>query len=299
MPLNLFYTMVQKGQKWPKLKSRGGPALNSIQNFIFTVCKLSSEGYRLSLNKLMSWISIFPSTPADKQLHYHHTSIYNWHSGSDMQWYSNKDGDTSSASWCNRRWSAFMERTRTPSVQENRSQNWCASPVITSANPNSSPQFFISVIQLGFDYVASTFVPTMSAAQKNRLLGLWRTAIRCTAGATWQAQLALCLVELRLSNVEHLWALQLALTVQKCHLGTTPQDICKKLNRRKHSHETRGNQSCFTPFRPLTTSGSVCFSIVLLLSGTFFPNLFVRVHLIPPLNLTFSTLSSNHEVFLL
>ena len=31
------------------------------------------------------------------------------------------------------------------------------------------------------------------------------------------------------------------------------------------------------------------FQIVLLLSGTFFLNLFVRAHLIPPLNLTFST----------
>ena len=39
--------------------------------------------------------------------------------------------------------------------------------------------------------------------------------------------------------------------------------------------------------------------IALLLSGTLFLNLFVRAHLIPPLNLTFSTLSSNHEVFLL
>ena len=55
-------------------------------------------------------------------------------------------------------------------------------------------------------------------------------------------------------------AFQLALMVQKCHLGTAPQDRCKKLNRTKHSHETRENQSCFTPFRPLTTSGSVCFS---------------------------------------
>ena len=27
MPLYLFYTMVQKSQKWPKLKWRGGPAL--------------------------------------------------------------------------------------------------------------------------------------------------------------------------------------------------------------------------------------------------------------------------------
>ena len=109
-------------------------------------------------------------------------------------------------------------------------------------------------------YAASTFVPTMSAAQKNRLLGLWRKAIRCTAGATWQCAVGPLLVELRLSNIEHLWALQLALMVQKCHLGTAPQVICKKLNRTKHSHETRGNQSSFTPFRPLTTSGSVCFS---------------------------------------
>ena len=28
MPLNLFYTMVQKSQKWPKTQIEGGPALN-------------------------------------------------------------------------------------------------------------------------------------------------------------------------------------------------------------------------------------------------------------------------------
>ena len=44
--------------------------------------------------------------------------------------------------WTCRTWSAFMERTRKPSVKENRSQNWCASPVITSANPNSSSPVF-------------------------------------------------------------------------------------------------------------------------------------------------------------
>ena len=31
MPLNLFYTMVQKSQKWPKTQIKGGgPALNNI-----------------------------------------------------------------------------------------------------------------------------------------------------------------------------------------------------------------------------------------------------------------------------
>ena len=28
MPLTLFYTMVQKSQKWPKTQIKGGPALN-------------------------------------------------------------------------------------------------------------------------------------------------------------------------------------------------------------------------------------------------------------------------------
>ena len=28
MPLNVFYTMVQESQKWPKTQIKGGPALN-------------------------------------------------------------------------------------------------------------------------------------------------------------------------------------------------------------------------------------------------------------------------------
>ena len=35
MPLNLFYTMVQKSQKWPKTQIKGGsPALSSIKKKI-------------------------------------------------------------------------------------------------------------------------------------------------------------------------------------------------------------------------------------------------------------------------
>ena len=30
MPLNLFYTMVQKSQKWPKTQIKGGPALRKV-----------------------------------------------------------------------------------------------------------------------------------------------------------------------------------------------------------------------------------------------------------------------------
>ena len=30
MPLNLFYTMVQKSQKWPKTQIKGGSCLNGL-----------------------------------------------------------------------------------------------------------------------------------------------------------------------------------------------------------------------------------------------------------------------------
>ena len=33
MPLYLFYTMVQKSQKWPKTQIKGGPALNTNRTF--------------------------------------------------------------------------------------------------------------------------------------------------------------------------------------------------------------------------------------------------------------------------
>ena len=137
----------------------------------------------------------------------------------------------------------------------------------------------------------------MSAAQKNHLLGLWRKAL--TVGATWQCPVGPLLVELRLSNIEHPWALQLALMVQKCHLGTAPQDICKKLNRTKHLMRQGEINPVSLHFALSLHLAKSVSQVVLLLSGTFFLNLFVRAHLIPPLNLTFSTLSSNHEIFLL
>ena len=34
MPLNVFYTMVQKSQKWPKTQIKGGPALKLASSFI-------------------------------------------------------------------------------------------------------------------------------------------------------------------------------------------------------------------------------------------------------------------------
>ena len=179
-------------------------------------------------------------------------------------------------------------------------KNWCASLVITSANTNSLPPVFhfrISTRLLSMP--PQRLCQPSQLHRRAGLLGLWRKAIRCTAGATWQCAVGPLLVDLRLSNIEHLWALQLALMVQKCHLGTALQDICKKLNCTKHSHETRGNQSCFTPFRPLTTSGSVCFSNRAPCIWNFLPrpirtcaSYTFKSHFID------FKLSSNHEIFL-
>ena len=37
MPLNLFYTMVQKSQKWPKTQIKGGGKTSRFSVFIFTI----------------------------------------------------------------------------------------------------------------------------------------------------------------------------------------------------------------------------------------------------------------------
>ena len=40
MSLNLFYTMVQKSQKWPKTQIKGGPALNTAHLYLHILLSL-------------------------------------------------------------------------------------------------------------------------------------------------------------------------------------------------------------------------------------------------------------------
>ena len=44
MPLYLFYTMVQKSQKWPKTQIKGGPALNDLT---YSMCKKKTWGIKI------------------------------------------------------------------------------------------------------------------------------------------------------------------------------------------------------------------------------------------------------------
>ena len=45
MPLNLFYTMVQKSQKWPKTQIKGGSCLKRI--FLRSISDLNSRSWQV------------------------------------------------------------------------------------------------------------------------------------------------------------------------------------------------------------------------------------------------------------
>ena len=128
---------------------------------------------------------------------------------------------------------------------------------LTSA---SRRQFLISVIQPDFEYAAVAFVPSMSMSGKQRLLALWRKAVRCAAMADWRADIAPLLVHLKINAIEHRWELQFALLVRRCHLQTAPKELLDKLHRTSHGFTTRGHGIAFKPFRPKTRSGSISFS---------------------------------------
>ena len=60
MPLYLFYTIVQKGQKWPKTQIKGGPALNRIVEKYTVLIRLRScrgggGGYKKERSIIRVW----------------------------------------------------------------------------------------------------------------------------------------------------------------------------------------------------------------------------------------------------
>ena len=89
----------------------------------------------------------------------------------------------------------------------------------------SRRQFLISVIRPDFEYAAVAFVPSLSLSRKQRLLALWRKAVRCAAMADWRADITPLLVHLKINAIEHRWALQFALLVPRVAV------ICKQPRR--------------------------------------------------------------------
>ena len=120
--------------------------------------------------------------------------------------------------------------------------------------------FFLSVIQPDLEYAAGACVPSMPESQRQRLLSLWRKAVRCTAGADKHADVYTICGELSITPLLHRWALSFALQVRRCYLNIAPAQLCDKLVRPCHKHSTRGNNFSLYPFRSSSLSGTVSFT---------------------------------------
>ena len=142
--------------------------------------------------------------------------------------------------------------------------------------------FYLAIIQPDLEYAAVSTVPFMSASLRGRLCSVWRRAVRCIAGADWQADVAPLLKNHRLTHIEHRWALQIALVTRRCIQRSAPLTLCKKLTFTDHSHRTRGSGNSLRPFRPSSRPGTLSFSNRAPFFGTICHQAFNKY---PPLHL--------------
>ena len=87
---------------------------------------------------------------------------------------------------------------------------------IHQLSPSARRLFYLAVIQPDLEYAATATIPFMSTSLRDRLCSVWRRAVRCVAGADWQAEVAPILKNHRLTSIEHRWALQFAVVVRRC-----------------------------------------------------------------------------------
>ena len=120
--------------------------------------------------------------------------------------------------------------------------------------------FYLAIIQSDLEHAAVSTVPFMSASLRGRLCSVWRRAVRCIAGADWQADVAPILKNHCLTHIEHRWALQIALVTRRCIQRSAPLTLCKKLTFTEHSQRTRGSGNSLCPFCPSSRPGTLSFS---------------------------------------
>ena len=61
---------------------------------------------------------------------------------------------------------------------------------IHQLSPSARRLFYLAVIQPDLEYAATATIPFMSTSLRDRLCSVWRRAVRCVAGADWQAEVA-------------------------------------------------------------------------------------------------------------
>ena len=95
-----------------------------------------------------------------------------------------------------------------------------------------------------------------ATGQQDRLLALWRKAVRCLAGVHPQDDVLLLIRNLKLTLLSHRWSLQLFTTIRRCHRQSAPALLLEKLSLHEHQHGTRGRQQGdFRPFQPASLAG--------------------------------------------
>ena len=100
----------------------------------------------------------------------------------------------------------------------------------------------------------------MNAGLRNRLLAVWRKAIRCAAGVGYQDEVTQLLSEFRLTNIVDRWIIQFACYVPRCVKQEAPSMSCARLQWPAHRHCTRGQENSFSPFLANNRAGLVSFS---------------------------------------
>ena len=127
--------------------------------------------------------------------------------------------------------------------------------------PTARRQFFVSVIQPDLEYAASATIPFMPTGQQDRLLALWKKAVRCLAGVHPQDDVLPLIRNLKLTLLLHRWSLQLYTTIRRCHQQSAPALLLEKLSFHEHQHSTRGRQQGdFRPFQPASLAGRISFT---------------------------------------
>ena len=61
---------------------------------------------------------------------------------------------------------------------------------IHQLSPSARRLFYLAVFQPDLEYAATATIPFMSISLRDRLCSVWRGAVRCFAGADWQAEVA-------------------------------------------------------------------------------------------------------------
>ena len=76
------------------------------------------------------------------------------------------------------------------------------------------------------------------ATLRNRLLTVWRRAIRCAPDAAYQSDIDPILKENKIADLTNRWIVQYTVFVRRCYRMEAPPAACKKLQVTSHAYHS-------------------------------------------------------------